>query len=84
VKDGPYCKKQSPYWYVQHFDSENQKHDKSTGLCADDPNETAKAKALRAELEANGIVTRLVRLKNIEGEVSRAPIPAGKLLPSSV
>jgi integrase len=48
-----YRKKRSPFWYVQYVDSGNQKHDKSTGLRADDPNETAKAKALRAELEAN-------------------------------
>jgi integrase len=32
---------------------EKEKHDKSTGLRADDPNDTAKAKRLRAELEAN-------------------------------
>lgn len=30
-----------------------KQHDKSTGLRADDPNDTAKAKRLRAELEAN-------------------------------
>ena len=48
-----YRKNRSPYWYVKYFDSEKIKHDKSTGLRADDPNDTAKAKALRAELEAN-------------------------------
>ncbi len=48
-----YRKHRSPYWYVQYVDSENKKHDKSTGLRADDPNDTAKAKVLRAELEAN-------------------------------
>src|SRR3954469_18518231 len=47
-----YRKNRSPYWYIQYFDSERTKHDKSTGLRADDPNDTAKAKALRAELEA--------------------------------
>lgn len=47
-----YRKNRSPYWYVQYIDSENKKHDKSTGLRADDPNDTAKAKILRAELEA--------------------------------
>ena len=48
-----YRKNRSPYWYIQYIDSERIKHDKSTGLRADDPNDTAKAKTLRAELEAN-------------------------------
>lgn len=48
-----YRKNRSPYWYVQYIDSDGIKHDKSTGLRADDPNDTAKAKVLRAELEAN-------------------------------
>ena len=48
-----YRKNRSPYWYIQYRDSESKKHDKSTGLRADDPNDTAKAKAMRAELEAN-------------------------------
>jgi integrase len=47
-----YRKDRSPFWYVQYLDSRRKKHDKSTGLRADDPNDTAKAKALRAELEA--------------------------------
>ena len=47
-----YRKNRSPFWYIQYLDSESKKHDKSTGLRADDPNDTAKAKALRAELEA--------------------------------
>lgn len=47
-----YRKNRSPYWYIQYFDSDKIKHDKSTGLRADDPNDTAKAKVLRAELEA--------------------------------
>lgn len=47
-----YRKQRSPFWYVQYIDREGQKFDRSTGLRADDPNETAKAKALRAELEA--------------------------------
>jgi len=47
-----YHKKRSPYWYVQYVDSERKKHDKSTGLRKDDPNDTIKAKILRAELEA--------------------------------
>jgi len=48
-----YRKNRSPYWYIQYVDSESKKHDKSTGLRADDPNDTAKAKTMRAELEAN-------------------------------
>jgi integrase len=47
-----YRKNRSPYWYIQYLDSDKKKHDKSTGLRADDPNDTAKAKMLRAELEA--------------------------------
>lgn len=47
-----YHKKRSPYWYIQYVDSERKKHDKSTGLRADDPNDTVKAKILRAQLEA--------------------------------
>src|SRR5712671_522059 len=49
----PYRKNRSPYWYVQYIDLDGIKHDKSTGLRANDPNDTAKAKVLRAELEAN-------------------------------
>ena len=47
-----YRKQRSPFWYVQYVDVDKQKHDKSTGLRADDPNDTAKAKVLRAEMEA--------------------------------
>jgi hypothetical protein len=47
-----YRKNRSPYWYIQYFDSDKKKHDKSTGLRAAEPNDTAKAKTLRAELEA--------------------------------
>src|ERR671923_670920 len=47
-----YRKHRSPFWYVQYVDSDKRKHDKSTGLRADDPNDTVKAKILRAELEA--------------------------------
>lgn len=47
-----YRKSRSPYWYVVYFDSDNKEVHRSTGLRADDPNDTAKAKALRAELEA--------------------------------
>ena len=48
-----YRKTRSPFWYVQYLDSDRKKHDKSTGLRADDPNDTAKARILRVELEAN-------------------------------
>jgi len=48
-----YRKNRSPFWYIQYIDADKIKHDKSTGLRADDPNDTAKAKAMRAELEAN-------------------------------
>jgi hypothetical protein len=48
-----YRKNRSPFWYIQYLASERKKHDKSTGLRADDPNDTAKAKRIRAELEAN-------------------------------
>ena len=47
-----YKKKNSPYWFVQYMDAEGVRRNKSTGLRADDPNETVKARALRAELEA--------------------------------
>lgn len=47
-----YRKHRSPYWYIQYLDADKKKHDKSTGLRADDPNDTVKAKILRAELEA--------------------------------
>src|SRR6266545_1539006 len=48
-----YRKIRPPFWYIQYVDSKKKKHDKSTGRRADDPNDTAKAKRLRAELEAN-------------------------------
>jgi integrase len=47
-----YQKKRSPYWYIQYADADGKRHDKSTGLRTDDPNDTVKAKILRAELEA--------------------------------
>lgn len=47
-----YRKLRSPFWYVQFIDADGRKHDKSTGLRTDDPNDTLKAKSLRAELEA--------------------------------
>jgi integrase len=47
-----YRKHRSPFWYIQYIDADKIKHDKSTGFRADDPNDTIKAKVLRAELEA--------------------------------
>jgi integrase len=47
-----YRKNRSPFWYVVYFDADRSERHRSTGLRADDPNDTAKAKALRAELEA--------------------------------
>jgi asparagine synthetase B (glutamine-hydrolysing) len=47
-----YRKARSPFWYVVYFDADRKEVHRSTGLRADNPNDTAKAKALRAELEA--------------------------------
>ena len=47
-----YRKKRSPFWYVVYFDADQIERHRSTGLRADDPNDTAKAKSLRAELES--------------------------------
>jgi integrase len=47
-----YRKDRSPFWYVVYFDPQQKERHRSTGLRADLPNDTAKAKALRAELEA--------------------------------
>jgi hypothetical protein len=58
-----YRRLRSPFWYVQFIDANGRKHDKSTGLRTDDPNDTLKAKALRVELEAK--------------EFHRAPIANG-------
>jgi integrase len=47
-----YRKNRSPYWYLVFIDGGQKERHRSTGLRADDPNDTAKAKALRAEMEA--------------------------------
>ena len=47
-----YRKNRSPYWYLVFVDRDQKERHRSTGLRADDPNDTAKAKALRAEKEA--------------------------------
>jgi hypothetical protein len=48
-----YRKQRSPFWYIQYVDADKIKHDKSTALRTNDPNDTIKAKVLRAELEAS-------------------------------
>ena len=47
-----YRKTRSPFWYVVYFDTSQKEVHRSTRLRADNPNDTAQAKALRAELEA--------------------------------
>ena len=46
-----YKKKNSPYWFIQYIDAEGTRRNKSTGLRADDPGDTVKARTLRAQLE---------------------------------
>lgn len=47
-----YKKKHSPYWWIQFVDAEGERRNKSTGLRTDEPGDTVKARALRAQLEA--------------------------------
>lgn len=47
-----YHKSRSPFWFIQFTDSDGIRRNKSTGLRADDPGETVKAKTLRAQMEA--------------------------------
>lgn len=47
-----YRKSRSPFWYIVYVDGNKKEIHRSTKLRADCPNETTKAKALRAELEA--------------------------------
>lgn len=47
-----YKKDRSPFWWIQYTDSDGKRRNKSSGLRADDPTDTVKARALRAELEA--------------------------------
>jgi integrase len=58
-----YKKQKSPFWFVQFMDAEGTRRNKSTGLRADDPGQTVKARALRAQLEAK-------ELNRTAGEVS--------------
>src|ERR1039457_6841026 len=47
-----YRKQNSPFWFIQFIDGDGTRRNKSTGLRADDPCETVKARALRTQLEA--------------------------------
>jgi integrase len=47
-----YKKRNSPFWWVQFIDGDGTRRNKSTGLRTDDPGQTVKARALRAQLEA--------------------------------
>ena len=44
-----YRKQRSPFWYIQYVESDGTRVNKSTGLRADDPKETIKARKLRRE-----------------------------------
>jgi hypothetical protein len=46
-----YRKRNSPFWFIQFIDATGVRRNKSTGLRADNPGETVKARALRAQLE---------------------------------
>src|SRR4051812_3452385 len=58
-----YRKDRSPFWFIQFIDAGGIRRNKSTGLRADNPGETVKAKTLRAEMEAK-------ELSRTAGEVS--------------
>jgi hypothetical protein len=47
-----YKKQNSPFWFVQFIDADGTRRNKSTDFRADNPGETVKARALRAQLEA--------------------------------
>src|SRR5271170_1857024 len=66
-----YRKTRSPFWYVVYFDADKKEVHRSTGLRADNPNDTAKAKALRAELEAKE--HHRVPVVNSQGWDTRVP-----------
>ena len=48
-----YRKKRSPFWFIQFMDGNGARRNKSTGFRADDAEQTVKARALRAQLEAS-------------------------------
>jgi hypothetical protein len=58
-----YKKQNSPFWFVQFIDTDGIRRNKSTGLRADNPGETVKARALRAQMEAK-------ELNRSAGEIS--------------
>jgi hypothetical protein len=66
-----YRKPRSPFWYVVYFDAEKKPRHGSTGLRANDPGDTAKARALRAELEAK----EHYRAREMNGEGWDAWVP---------
>ena len=47
-----YKKNRSPFWWIQFIDADGERRNKSTGLRSDDPNDTVKARILRAQMEA--------------------------------
>ncbi|HEX4000991.1 MAG TPA: tyrosine-type recombinase/integrase [Pirellulales bacterium] len=47
-----YKRETSPFWWIQFIDADGERRNKSTELRADDPAQTVKARALRAQLEA--------------------------------
>jgi integrase len=47
-----YRKKHSPYWFIQFIDTNGRRRNKSSGFRADDAEQTVKARAFRAQLEA--------------------------------
>ena len=49
-----YRKARSPFWYVVYLDSNQKERHRSTGLRADDPNDTAKAKAMLSPITSKG------------------------------
>jgi integrase len=47
-----YKKKRSPFWFIQFLDTDGKRRNRSTGFRIDKPDETVKARALRAQVEA--------------------------------
>src|SRR6185503_17132766 len=48
-----YRKQNSPFWFVQFIGADGKRRNKSTGFRADNPGQTVKARAFRAQLEAS-------------------------------
>lgn len=53
-----YRKDRSPFWYVVYSDANKREVHRSTGLRADNPNDTAEAKALRASWKQKNTIAR--------------------------